>query len=107
VRQLRLPDKLLITAILSLIALMAVPSIWLIDTLFGLFSGDAAAIRYDQAAVRLLIGFAGVLPVTIAVGLAADSLRYFFPTLFDTNDKRDVSPSRRVERASDDRGGDG
>ena len=75
------------------------PLMWLIDFMFGVFSDDPSVARY------LMVG-AIMLPIMIAIGLVVDTVRFFFPSLFDENRNTEITPAERVGDKSASTGND-
>lgn len=80
-------------------AVFLIPSLWLIDTLFGVYSDDA-----NTAKILTTVGI--VLPIVIGIGLVLDTLRYFFPAIFEEKLDTEISSADRVINKLKDAGTD-
>ena len=93
VNRIRLLNTLQVTVVLTLMSALAMPAMWLIDILFGVFSDDPSVARY-------LVTSAIVLPVAIGIGLVFDALRFLFPSLLQQKHEQNVTAADRVANSS-------
>ena len=80
-------------------AVLGLPSMWLIDLMFGIFSDDPSLVSFLMTSVI-------VLPIMISISLVFDALRFFSPSLFEENRNSEITPADRVRDKSASAGND-